>query len=123
VEVLARHLERRHRLSPQAAEAVAQRADGNPLFARYLVEQSWTPSQAEAETIPVSEAGASGLPAALRALLESGLRERLSRVDDRSGCAATLQDVAVLGAQVDVSLLSAVSGVPEATLKLMAQFH
>lgn len=102
VAVLAAHLERTRGLTPHAAMRVAERAEGNPLFALHFAagDVSNTPVGSRDATSAGTE-----LPTALRGLLEAGLEERLSRTPQRERAERLLRRIAVLGVEVDLDLL------------------
>jgi hypothetical protein len=104
-EALAAYLERAHRLSPHVADRVARRAEGNPLFAAHLAAmEDWQSVDALAKT-PLAVTTSADLPSPLRALLEASLAERLGRVASRERAERLLENVAILGARVDLDLL------------------
>ncbi len=103
VDALTTGLEQTEGLTSDAAEAVARRSGGNPLFAIQLAragEAAATLTRADSLT-----GSALDLPAPLRRVLEASLTEKLSGAREPEQLRDLLLRLAILGDRVEVSLL------------------
>src|SRR5690606_29248510 len=95
LEPLAHAIERELGLAPRAAEQIARRSGGNPLFARHLARAS--SGTFEQDVTQVVASSHETLPDALRDILGAGVREQLSRTPDPQRSAQLLEWAAVIG--------------------------
>jgi tetratricopeptide (TPR) repeat protein len=102
-------LERSVGLTSGHAQAVARRAGGNPLFAEHLARAGTEALESSRSTLAAvpdtPTATHTGLPVALRSLLEASLEECLARSEHPDRAREVLVHLAVLGTRASAELV------------------